>query len=126
MSAGARERAAAPAADEARERAAGLEELLRARAYLFELFHKLTGAAPDAEVLDALLGEATAACAGAYAEDDETMAGFARFLRELAAREDRTGLLDAARDEYTRLFVGPAALPAPVWESCLLYTSRCV
>ena len=117
MSAGARERAAAPAADEARERAAGLEELLRARAYLFELFHKLTGAAPDAEVLDALLGEATAACAGAYAEDDETMAGFARFLRELAAREDRTGLLDAARDEYTRLFVGPAALPAPVWES---------
>lgn len=117
MSAGAREWAAAPAADEARERAAGLEELLRARAYLFELFHKLTGAAPDAEVLDALLGEATAACAGAYAEDDETMAGFARFLRELAAREDRTGLLDAARDEYTRLFVGPAALPAPVWES---------
>ena len=117
VSAGARERAAAPAADEARERAAGLEELLRARAYLFELFHKLTGAAPDAEVLDALLGEATAACAGAYAEDDETMAGFARFLRELAAREDRTGLLDAARDEYTRLFVGPAALPAPVWES---------
>ena len=64
MSAGAREWAAAPAADEARERAAGLEELLRARAYLFELFHKLTGVAPDAEVLDALLGEATAACAG--------------------------------------------------------------
>ena len=41
MSAGAREWAAAPAADEARERAAGLEELLRARAYLFELFLSL-------------------------------------------------------------------------------------
>lgn len=110
-------RAKTSTASEARERAAGLEELLRARAYLFELFHKLTGAAPDADVLDALLGEETAIAVGSYAEDDRTMAGLARFLRELAAREDRAGLLDAARDEHTRLFVGPAAFPAPVWES---------
>ena len=45
------------------------------------------------------------------------MRGFAAFLEALAAREDRAALLDAARDEYTRLFVGPGALPAPTWES---------
>ncbi|MDJ1651176.1 MULTISPECIES: TorD/DmsD family molecular chaperone [Gordonibacter] len=108
---------ASPAADEARERAAALEELLLARVYLYELFHKLMGAAPDADVLEALLGQAPAEGAGLYAEDDATMRGFAAFLEALAAREDRAALLDAARDEYTRLFVGPGALPAPTWES---------
>lgn len=94
-----------------------LESLLVARSYLYTLFHKLLGAAPDAEVLDVLLGEETADVVDEYAADDVTMSGLGRFLAECAAREDRENLLDAARDEYTRLFVGPAALPAPTWES---------
>ena len=92
-----------------------LEELLLARAYAYTLFHKLFGAAPDAATLDVLLGPDAAEAVGAYAEDDETMGGLGRFLAELAAREDRPALLDAARDEYARLFEGPGALPAPTW-----------
>nr|WP_238991236.1 molecular chaperone TorD family protein [Gordonibacter urolithinfaciens] len=87
------------------------------RAYLYTLFHKLLGAAPDAAALDALLGRETAEVAGAYAEDDATMRGFGRFLQGLAAREDRAALLDEARDEHVRLFVGPGPLPAFSWES---------
>lgn len=100
-----------------RAEALELEGLLLSRAYLYTLFHKLLGAAPDAEVLDALLSEATADVVDEYAADDESMRGLGRFLAESAAHEDRAGLLDAARDEYTRLFVGPGALPAPTWES---------
>lgn len=97
--------------------AVALEELLLARAYSYTLFHKLLGAAPDGAVMDALLGPATAELVDAYAEEDETMRGFGRFLGRLAARDDRAALVDAARDEYTRLFVGPGALPALPWEA---------
>ncbi len=97
--------------------AVALEELLLARAYSYTLFHKLLGAAPDGAVMDALLGPATAELVDAYAEEDETMRGFGRFLGRLAARDDRAALVDAACDEYTRLFVGPGALPALPWEA---------
>ena len=93
------------------------EALLLARARLYALFHKLFGAAPDAAAIEALLGEATADAVDEYAEDDETMRGFGRFLSELAAVEGRAALLEAARDEYVRLLVGPGALPAIPWEA---------
>lgn len=115
MNASATATAAVPA--EVREEAAALESLLLVRAYVYTLFRTLLGAAPDAEVLDVLLGAATAEAVGAYADEDETMREFGRFLAGLAAREDRTQLLDEARDEYTRLFIGPGAVPVPVWES---------
>lgn len=103
--------------NDARAEALELEGLLLSRAYLYTLFHKLLGAAPDAELLDVLLGEVTADVVDEYAADDETMRGLGRFLAALAARGGRAGLLDAAHDEYTRLFVGPGTLPAPTWES---------
>nr|WP_229026774.1 molecular chaperone TorD family protein [Eggerthella lenta] len=91
--------------------------MLLARARLYALFHKLFGAAPDAAAIEALLGEATADAVDEYAEDDETMRGFGRFLSELAAVEGRAALLEAARDEHVRLLVGPGALPAIPWEA---------
>lgn len=99
------------------EESFALEELLLCRAYLYTLFHKLLGAAPDAPALDVLLGRGTADAVGAYAADDATMLGFERFLEGLAARVDRAALLDEARDEHVRLFVGPGPLPAFSWES---------
>ena len=94
-----------------------LEALLLARARLYALFHKLFGAAPDAAVLEALLGGATADAVDEYAEDDETMHGFGRFLSEVAAAEGRAALLETARDEHVRVLVGPGALPAIPWEA---------
>ena len=84
---------------------------------MYALFHKLFGAAPDAAVLEALLGGATADAVDEYAEDDETMRGFGRFLSDLAAAEGRATLLEAARDEHVRVLVGPGALPALPWEA---------
>lgn len=109
--------AQAPAAESAEVEALELEALLAARAYLYALFHKALGATPDAEVIDALLSTATADAVGEYAADDETMCGLGAFLSELAAHDDRAALLEAARDEHTRLFVGPGQLPALPWES---------
>ena len=109
--------AAAPTAAAVGAEALQLEALLTTRAYLYELFHKLLGGAPDAEVLDALLSDAAVDAVDEYASDDETMRGLADFLAGLAAREDRAGLADAVRDEYTRLFVGPGELLALPWES---------
>ncbi len=108
---------AAGVLEDASAEALEIEGLLISRAYLYLLFHKLLGAAPDAEVVDILLDAMTADVVDEYADDDETMRGLGRFLASLAAQEDRAALLDAARDEYTRLFVGPGALPAPSWES---------
>lgn len=116
----------APASDaaatraEAKARAAealALGELLACRAYLYELFHKLFGGEPDAELLDVLLGAVTADAVDAYAADDETMAALQRFLAGLAAREHRPVLLEEAHDEYMRLFIGPGTLPTLPWES---------
>ena len=116
----------APASDaaatraEAKARAAealALGELLACRAYLYELFRKLFGGEPDAELLDVLLGAVTADAVDAYAADDETMAALQRFLAGLAAREHRPVLLEEAHDEYMRLFIGPGTLPTLPWES---------
>lgn len=107
---------ASVAADVSAESAA-LEALLVSRTYLYMLFHKLFAAAPDEDVLEALLAGVTADAVGEYAEDDATMRGLTGFLAELAGREDRARLLDEAKDEFTRLFIGPGALPAPTWES---------
>lgn len=99
------------------DEAVGLESLLHSRAYLYTLFHKLFGATPNTEVLDALLGNDAADAVGAYVDDDVTMQGLHRFLYESASRGDQAQLLEQVRCEYTRLFIGTGALPAPAWES---------
>lgn len=104
------------AADELVAEAQQVEALLYARAYLYGLFHKLLGGAPDAEVLDVLLGPDTADAVEAYAAESEPLAGLLAFLETLRA-EERSDLLERARDEYTRVLIGPAALPASPYES---------
>lgn len=90
--------------------------LLACREYLYTLFHKLFGGVPSCELLEALTGDATEAALGAYAEGSEALASAAGFLASLHDR-DSGELLDAACDEYTRLFIGPAELVAYPWES---------
>ena len=94
-----------------------LEALLLSRAYLYTLFHKLFGGTPDAAMVACVLSETTRDVAEEYAGDDPSMKGLGRFLENLGECVDGAVLTEQARDEYTRLFVGPAALPAPVWES---------
>ena len=93
-----------------------LEALLVSRRYLYTLFHKLTGGTPDTDLVSLLLGETTADCLDEFSAHSETLVGFKKFLAEIAGF-DRGYLIDSIKDEYTRIFVGPAALPASPYES---------
>ena len=100
-----------------REESIELEALLLSRQYLYTLFHKLFGGTPDADVIQAVLSDTTANTVEEFAGENPAMQGLGRFLADLHSCVDPSLLLESARDEYTRLFVGPAALPAPVTES---------
>ena len=91
---------------------AGAAKLLAARAWLYELAYKCFGGEPNEALLAEVCGSQTRAAVVAYAQDCEQMAGLAKLLDELA-EQDAATLLDAARDEYTRMFEGLGALPAP-------------
>lgn len=95
--------------------ALSLKALLISRASLYALFHKLLGGVPNQEALAELLSDEVADMVDEYSED-ETMHGLGAFLAELRGR-DAAELLDAARDEYTRTFIGPAELPALPYEA---------
>ena len=91
-------------------------ELLAARAWLYELAHKCFGGEPDDALLAELCGPRTRAAVAAYAQDCEQMAGLAKLLEGLAA-QDAASVLDVTHDEYTRMFEGPGALPAPPYRA---------
>lgn len=104
------------AQDSEREEAARIATLLAARAYLHELLHKCLGGEPNAELIAALTSQNTLDAVALYAEDDESMAGLAALLGQ-AADLDAASVLDRAHDEYTRIFEGPGALPAPPYRA---------
>ena len=93
-----------------------LEALLDSRCYLYALFQKLFGGAPDEHLLSELLSDVAADAVDEFAAGNEGLASFGGFLAVLRA-DDPAVLLDRARDEYTRVFVGPSALPASPYES---------
>ena len=93
-----------------------LEALLVSRAYLYTLFHKLMGGEPNEQLLASLLDDTAADVIDEFAAGSEELKAFGEFLTELRA-DEASDLLDRASDEYTRVFVGPAALPASPYES---------
>ncbi len=99
--------------------AAALEELLIARAYLYELFHKCFGGDPNGTLVEALICGETSEVIAEFADDDATMRGFEKFLGKLAdeAASDPAAFADRVKGEYTRLFIGPGTPEAVPWES---------
>ncbi len=81
------------------------------RAYIYGAAQALTGNFPSLSLLAGLMASPALAL---LAEDleplDRILAGARRCLDDEQA-------LRAAEDEYRRLYVGPHALPAPLWES---------
>lgn len=94
-----------------------LEALLLSRAYLYMLFHKLFGGTPDAAMVACVLSETTRDVVEEYAGDDPSMKGLGRFLENLGECVDGAVLTEQARDEYTRLFIGPGEVPCQPMES---------
>ena len=100
---------------DARTDALAVHALLIARTYMYTLFHKALGGEPASELIAHLTSDVTLNVTDEYAQD-ETMRGLQAFLCTLG-ETDRDQTVDAARDEYTRTFVGPAMLPALPLES---------
>ena len=91
--------------------------LLAGRAYAFSLLHKLLGAEPTKELLDVVSSKESLEAIALFESDSEAAA---RLKAVLASCKDLD--VDAAKMEYTRLFLGPDTLIAPPWESC--YTAK--
>ena len=104
------------AANACEEELLQMEALLFARAYLYELFSRLVGGTPDRELLDIALSETTRDVLEEFSDASDELEAFASFLSSLRGA-GRSDLLDAAKDEHTRIFIGPTALPASPYES---------
>ena len=95
-----------------------IELLLCNRLFLYSLMHKLFGREPDAELLNILTEEHTGeAFALLSKEEKDIMDRTAAFLKEIREEKQNPAFLEEAKDEYTRLFIGPVSLVAPPWES---------
>ena len=94
------------------------EVLLCNRLFLYSLLHKLFGREPDAELLNILTDEHTGEAFGLLSEEEkDIMDRTATFLKEIREEKQNPAFLEEAKDEYTRLFIGPVSLVAPPWES---------
>lgn len=98
-----------------------------ARTYLYLLFQRLFRREPDEELVAVLCRpvteDALALCLG---DDSGALGDFRPVLAALRAgmESDPDGTVDGLRDEYTRLLLGPHALPAPPWESVYVMKDR--
>ena len=97
------------------------EVLLCNRLFLYSLMHKLFGREPDAELLNILTEEHTGEAFALLSEEEkDIMDRTAAFLKEIREEKQNPAFLEEAKDEYTRLFIGPVSLVAPPWESVYL------
>lgn len=95
-----------------------MEVLLANRLFLYSLMHKLFGGEPDQELLNILSSDSTCEAYGLLAEEEnDVMARTCQFLTELREDIQKPEFLDRVKNEYTVLFIGPAKLVAPPWES---------
>ena len=95
-----------------------MEVLLANRLFLYSLMHKVFGRDPDQELLTILSSDSTAEAYGLLSEEDgDVMACAGKFLSELGEDMKKPEFLDRVKNEYTVLFIGPAKLVAPPWES---------
>jgi len=100
-----------------------LEVLFSNRLFLYSLFHKVFGREPDEDLLAVLTRDETGQAFALLSEEpDDVMDRAVRFLAQLRQDCASPEFIDRVKNEYTRLFIGPAKLAAPPWES--VYRSK--
>lgn len=100
------------------EKREAAEILLAGRLYVYTLLHKVFGREPDGELLALLTAGVTGEALGLFSlQEGDTLSKAAAFLTEVQEDREAPGFLEAVREEYMHLFVGPAKLIAPPWES---------
>ncbi len=103
--------------------------VLDVRSFLYQLFRRVLGEEPDAEMVSAAASPATEDALGFYlGEESGRGREFVRQATQLleapaagdVAPVASPDAVDSLRGEYTRLFIGPQRLEAQPWESVYL------
>ena len=101
-----------------------IEILLQNRVHLYQVLHTVFSGEPNEELIHLLAGEATSMAFEILSEeDDDVMAKMSRFVKKLETKlaetpaEGEISFLEAIKNEYTKLLVGPGKLIAYPWES---------
>jgi TorA maturation chaperone TorD len=94
--------------------------ILTGRSYLYQLLQSLFGNEPNREILEQFTADVTENAISLFFE--ESVPNVSEFLGLIAKVRDELNtddksFVDNLRSEYTRLFIGPASLPSPPWES---------
>ena len=98
-----------------------LVTFLQGREYLFSLLHRLLGAEPEKELLDAVSSENSLQTVLLFdSEDSKAARQLYEILQSCSFTEPEH--IQQMKDEYTRLFIGPDRLFAAPWES--VYTTK--
>lgn len=97
-----------------------VETLLQNRCLLLPLFRRVFAYEPDAAFVAVLAGDEATGALDLVATDENDLASLAGFLRTLPTGDGTGAFVDAARTEYTKLFIGPQKALAPFWESVYL------
>ena len=97
--------------------------LIANRSYLYRLLQRIFGGEPQMEVLKIAADSHTEEALKLLLQEDEHLFEEAFKVLEqvaLALQDKPEQILDKFNSEYTYLFIGPNALPAPPWESVYL------
>lgn len=106
---------------------ATIEVALVARTYLYRAFQAVFGDEPTKELLETLFSDVTEQALSCFegAESDAYRQAIDAFEDAGSAFErDRTGFLEKAQRDYTKVLVGPHELKAPPWECVYLTKER--
>ena len=97
-----------------------VEPILQNRCLLLPLFRHVFACEPDAAFVAVFAGDEATGALDLVATDENDLASLAAFLRGLPTGDGTVAFVDAARLEYTRLFIGPQKALALLWESMYL------
>jgi TorA maturation chaperone TorD len=108
---------------EVESRQGNIAVLLANRAYLYRLLQNLFGNSPTPEAIQILTSEYTQTSLSLLSIE-ESFEAVKDFAEQFA--DNKKEALEKASSEYTRLFIGPAKLPAPPWESVYVTKERLI
>lgn len=100
---------------------------LFAREALYALLHRTLGSEPDGDLVRTLASEESRMLLSLVPSNEDERQSFGRFFEALDetvldCENDPNKTADKMKDDFTALFLGPAQLDAPPWES--YYRSR--
>lgn len=94
----------------------GCGYLLANRFYMYTLAGRLVGDEPNQDLIDLLVEDTTKDLVSVFMSNSSEAHRFLAKITNLTTT-DGNAALDSLMSSYMRLFVGPAKLPAPLWES---------